>query len=213
MAIDTREKYAEGLATEEQATAAEARADGAAAEAAYGVAHPGDADFYAMAEAALAIVSAGNPVGMVAHAAQASGYAALARTPDETVVAITAVYKQQGWRGRPQWDTDEDTIRRSPTYITASSAERTAQAGLLRCIVGDPFRPVTVHPFWLAWGNGTVAKLAQAIYDQRAFDLLPILADALGEAGCHDAEILAHCRGPGPHTRGCWAVDSLLGKG
>jgi hypothetical protein len=54
--------------------------------------------------------------------------------------------------------------------------------------------------------------LAQAIYDDRAFDRLPILADALEEAGCDTADILAHCRGPGPHVRGCWVVDLILGK-
>ena len=58
----------------------------------------------------------------------------------------------------------------------------------------------------------TVVQLAQSIYDDRAFDRLPILADALEEAGCTDAAILDHCRGPGPHVRGCWAVDLLLGK-
>jgi hypothetical protein len=57
-----------------------------------------------------------------------------------------------------------------------------------------------------------VKKLAAAIYDDTAFDRLPILADALEEAGCHDAEILAHCRGPGPHVRGCWVIDLLIGK-
>ena len=56
------------------------------------------------------------------------------------------------------------------------------------------------------------AKLAQGIYDDRAFDRLPVLADALEEAGCTNAEILAHCREPGPHVRGCWALDLLLGK-
>jgi hypothetical protein len=57
-----------------------------------------------------------------------------------------------------------------------------------------------------------VDRLASHIYDSRAFDRLPILADALEEAGCKDAEILAHCRGPGPHVRGCWVVDLVLGK-
>jgi hypothetical protein len=64
----------------------------------------------------------------------------------------------------------------------------------------------------LTWNDGIVIKLAQAIYEERAFDRLPILADALEEAGCSDTEILAHCRGPGPHVRGCWVVDLLLGK-
>jgi hypothetical protein len=57
-----------------------------------------------------------------------------------------------------------------------------------------------------------VVRLAQGIYEDRAFDRLPVLADALEEAGCDNAEILSHCRGPGPHVRGCWAVDLSLGK-
>ena len=55
-------------------------------------------------------------------------------------------------------------------------------------------------------------NLAQAIYEERRFGDLPVLADALEEAGCTDADILSHCRGPGPHVRGCWVVDLLLGK-
>ena len=65
---------------------------------------------------------------------------------------------------------------------------------------------------WLAWNGGTIHHLAQAIYDERAFDRLPILADALEDAGCTDAAILDHCRQPGEHVRGCWVVDLLLGK-
>jgi hypothetical protein len=86
------------------------------------------------------------------------------------------------------------------------------QCQLLREIVGDPFHPAAVAPAWLAWEGGTVPKLAQAVYDERAFDRLPLLADALEDAGCTDAELLGHLRGPGPHVRGCWAVDLLLGK-
>jgi hypothetical protein len=87
-----------------------------------------------------------------------------------------------------------------------------SQAGLLRDIIGNPFRPVPLDPVWLCWNGGTVRKLAQATYDEHAFDHLPILADALEEAGCMDAAILDHCRGPGPHVRGCWVIDLLLGK-
>jgi hypothetical protein len=82
-------------------------------------------------------------------------------------------------------------------------------AALLRCIFGNPFRPVTFAP---AWRTETVVALAAGIYAERAFDRLPILADALEEAGCDHAEVLAHCRGPGPHVRGCWVVDAVLGK-
>lgn len=83
---------------------------------------------------------------------------------------------------------------------------------LLRCIFGNPFRPATLDPLWLAWNTSTVTKLAQAIYDGRDFDRLPILADALEEAGCDNKDILSHCRGRGKHVRGCWVVDLLLGK-
>lgn len=83
---------------------------------------------------------------------------------------------------------------------------------LLREIFGNPFRWTVVDPVWIAWNDGEVVKLATFIYEERAFDRLPILADALEEAGCHDHAILSHCRQPGEHTRGCWALDLLLGK-
>ena len=90
-----------------------------------------------------------------------------------------------------------------------TEAERTVQARLLRDIFGNPFRPVLVDPAWL---TTTVAGLAQSIYDDRAFDRLPILADALEDAGCTNVDMLNHCRLPGEHVRGCWVVDLLLGK-
>jgi hypothetical protein len=71
---------------------------------------------------------------------------------------------------------------------------------------------VALDPAWLAWNAGTVRKMAQAIYDDRAFDQLPILADALEEAGCANRDILDHCRSGGDHVRGCWVIDLLLGK-
>jgi hypothetical protein len=61
--------------------------------------------------------------------------------------------------------------------------------------------------------NAAIPKLAQPIYDERAFDRLPLLADALVAAGCTNEEILAHCRSGGEHVRGCWVVDLILGKG
>jgi len=96
---------------------------------------------------------------------------------------------------------------------TGEDYESAAQASLLRCIFGALFRPPpVVDPAWLAWNGGTVAKLAAAIYDGRRFADLPILADALEDAGCADAAVLAHCRGGGEHVRGCWAVDLLTGR-
>ena len=94
----------------------------------------------------------------------------------------------------------------------AKATEKVGQANVLREIVGNPFCYVGLNPEWLAWRDGTIPKMAQAIYEDRAFDYLPVLADALEEAGCIDANILAHCRKPGPHVRGCWVVDLLLGK-
>ncbi|HET6573028.1 MAG TPA: hypothetical protein VFG68_05455 [Fimbriiglobus sp.] len=61
------------------------------------------------------------------------------------------------------------------------------------------------------WLTSTAVDLARAIYEGRAFDRLPILADALQDAGCDDEQLLAHCRSEGPHVRGCWAVDLVLG--
>lgn len=86
------------------------------------------------------------------------------------------------------------------------------QCSLLRDIFSNPFRPPSVDPAWLSWNSGTVKKLAQAVYENRSFDRMPILADALEEAGCTDPDILGHCRGPGEHVRGCWLVDLLLGR-
>jgi hypothetical protein len=86
-------------------------------------------------------------------------------------------------------------------------------ASLLREIFDNPFRPSPfLSPAVLAWNDGTVRRIAESIYEERTFDRLPILADVLEDAGCHDADILAHCRGPGLHVRGCWLVDLLFGK-
>jgi hypothetical protein len=87
-------------------------------------------------------------------------------------------------------------------------AEEHAQAVLLREILGNPFRPVAFDP---SWRTSTVLNLASTIYAERAFERMPILADALEDAGC-DAQVLRHCRAPGPHVRGCWALDLVLGK-
>jgi hypothetical protein len=84
--------------------------------------------------------------------------------------------------------------------------------GLLRDIFSNPFRHILVSPATLRWNDATIPKLAQGIYDERAFDRLPILADALEESGCDTTDLLAHCREPGVHVRGCWALDQLLGK-
>lgn len=94
-------------------------------------------------------------------------------------------------------------------FQAAQSQEWQTQAAFLRCLFGNPFRPVTVDPAWL---SSNVRSIAQGIYENRAFDRLPILGDALEDAGCTNVDILNHCRQPGEHGRGCWTVDLLLGK-
>lgn len=90
---------------------------------------------------------------------------------------------------------------------------------LLRCVIGNPFRalpPKKGNQQWKdklrAWLTPTVKRLAEAIYEDRAFSRMPDLADALEKAGCHDLDILVHCRQPGEHVRGCWVMDLVLGK-
>ncbi len=94
---------------------------------------------------------------------------------------------------------------RTPEFV----AELANQTELLRDIFGNPFRSVEFH---LEWFTSDVLALARGIYTDRAFDRMPILADALQDAGCDDEDILNHCREPREHARGCWVVDLLLGK-
>jgi hypothetical protein len=102
-----------------------------------------------------------------------------------------------------------------------SPAEVDRQAALLHDIFGNPFHPaLAVNPAWLAWRDGSVSRLARAAYEDRRLPegtldpaRLAVLADALEEAGCSDADLLGHLRGPGPHVRGCSALDLVLGRG
>ncbi|OWK43797.1 hypothetical protein FRUB_03396 [Fimbriiglobus ruber] len=87
--------------------------------------------------------------------------------------------------------------------------EQAAQCELLRDIFGNPFCPAIANPSWL---TTNVLDLAEAIYADGAYDRFPILADALQDAGCDDADILTHCHTNGPHARGCWVIDLLTGR-
>jgi hypothetical protein len=157
-----------------------------------------------------------------------SAHMALNAVPGSQQAAEAIGQLGWNWRWRPRdrssshaGGAPEDAISPWQIYqVSRSAAEalaktlawnvaREAQADLLRDVLGNPFHPTECNPAWLAWNDGTVPKLAQAIYDERRFGDLPILADALEEAGCTDAAILDHCRGPGPHVRGCWVVDLL----
>jgi hypothetical protein len=113
--------------------------------------------------------------------------------------------------------------------LGSEAADRLARlhADLLRDVVGNPFgvnngllaRPRSRKParrsrprpaFEAPWRTGEVVGLARSIYEERSFGHLPILADALEDAGCDNAALLGHCRSAGPHVRGCWVVDRLL---
>lgn len=95
-------------------------------------------------------------------------------------------------------------------YRRAYDAERAAEARLVRCLCGNPFRPVAAVS---SWRTDKSTSLARAMYDSRDFSALLKLADALRKGGCKDGGILAHCREEGPHARGCWVVDWVLEKG
>jgi hypothetical protein len=102
--------------------------------------------------------------------------------------------------------------RRLEEMQTAKAEENRFQCGLLRDIFGDPFSPACIDAACLSWHAGTAVVQARAIYERGRFIELPRLADVLRAAGCTSAEVLGHCSQPGPHVRGCWVVDLILGK-
>ena len=102
----------------------------------------------------------------------------------------------------PQWSSPQSSRPQA-------SAKLAFQARILRDIFGNPFRPVVFSP---SWRTSTAVALASQMYESRDFSAMPILADALQDAGCDSADVLDHCRGPGPHVRGCWVVDLVLEK-
>jgi hypothetical protein len=101
-----------------------------------------------------------------------------------------------------------------------SSQPTLQRCHLLRDIFGNPFRPSPpLPPAILAWNDGAIRRMAEGIYEERELPTgnldtarLAILSDALLDAGCADEELIAHCRSAGPHVRGCWVVDLILGK-
>jgi hypothetical protein len=138
------------------------------------------------------------------------------KAPGYAAMFAFSHFKQTAWEaaeaiGRAAWwdslPADDPII--AVVESASRNAEVEAQCQMLRCIFGNPFRPVAFDP---AWRTSSVVALAQSVYDDRAFDHLPILAEALEEAGCHDADVLGHLRQGGEHVRGCWPLDLILGK-
>jgi hypothetical protein len=101
----------------------------------------------------------------------------------------------------------EEVLDRDPDRVFEEAQWRQDRADILRDLFGNPGHPVALDPEWI---TSTVQALAQRIYNDGAFDRMPILADALQDAGCDNDAILDHCRGPGPHVRGCWVCDLVL---
>jgi hypothetical protein len=143
----------------------------------------------------------------VAEWVSAEAVAVGRRFPEEVAHAVTLQ------------DADQAAVQTADLAARVSEAEareigcegrKQSQAMLLREIFGNPFRPVGVAPAWLMHA---VVGMARTIYAERAFNRLPILSDALEEAGCTDAGVLDHLRSAGPHVRGCWALDLVLAKG
>jgi hypothetical protein len=187
-AILAAEKYANGLADRSAVEAAEQKA-------------------YAAAEATREelpdLLWKATPIFYAMWAASCLTGAMSSRRP----ISGAAYYTQQAFAWHlfpaPQSRKERETTQQE---------EAQRQVGWLRDIFGNPFRPISIQPDWLTWNGGTAVKLARMIYDECRFGDIPILADALEEAGCTDAAILDHCRQPGEHVRGCWVVDLLLGK-
>jgi hypothetical protein len=180
-AVEVVERLADGLASQDDALSAASAAEEARRDAQ---------------------AACGNGFGVATSAAQAALYCL---RPDgaDTVAgcaalayACTVPRSAPGTRG---WDT---------AFRAAMRAQRKAHKALLDDLFGDPFAPV---PFAPAWLTRDVVALSQALYEERRFGDLPILGDALEDAGCSDPTVLGHCRG-GEHARGCWVVDGLIGN-
>jgi hypothetical protein len=189
IAIDIGERYANGLATPDELLEA--------SEEAY--CRRSDLTNKAVEAAAIAAAFAViDPSRRDPNMPPTTTASAVRNTSDDLVHFVEEVVLGQG-------DQEQLDFARHK----AVSAERAAHADLLRDIFGNPFRTVTISS---SWQTLKVVALAQTIYDERAFDRLPELADVLVPAGCDNQDILNHCRSEGPHVRGCWAVDLVLGK-
>jgi hypothetical protein len=115
------------------------------------------------------------------------------------------------------WFAFEQLPERVPLnqQLLTHDAQRAARTGNLDAdvvleIFGDPSAPVSFDP---AWRTPTAVAIAQGMYESRDFSTMPILAGALQDAGCDNADILNHCRDENTtHFRGCWVVDLVLSK-
>jgi hypothetical protein len=155
----------------------------------------------------------GTPSEPAAKAHQQAASAVRVGTATEAGFAATGAWKYAAqalaWQATlkvPPWQFAR------PTWDGAERAAHAVQCDLLRDVFFPFFHPVRVAPAWREWQGGAAVQIAQEIYDRRRFEELPVLADALEDAGCDESAILDHCRGKGPHVRGCWVLDLVLGR-
>ncbi len=134
--------------------------------------------------------------------------ASIAHLADQVRLAL----EPDPWRGAGSTAVQIDHLTLSNPLL-AALAGPAVRACLVREVFGNPFYPTVPDVIWLEWNDGTVWRMARTIYNDHCFDDLPILADALEDAGCTESDLLDHCRSGGIHVRGCWAVDLLLGRG
>ena len=216
-AVEVCEQFVDGLASRSELKAAIAAA---AAVAAQGV-HPATSSSKAVAQAN------GAEAAWAAAASPDQGHKAAVRArdalralscyvaPDSSKLRIQpAATKRHSsswidWSAISETPAKDGATTHSDGGETAWMAERRAQADLVRDIFGDPFPAVTLPQSCRVPG---VVSIAQAIYEQRAFERMPELGSALETAGCAEAHHLAHCYSGGEHTRGCWVIDAILGK-
>jgi hypothetical protein len=185
MAIEVAEKYADGAATLSELEAAGVEA----AEA-----WDGQPDDVIWAAAACIKVTESDAIAGAIEAGR----------------CVAASFADTRWRDAV--DAAANTgirVMEEPPKHSKALTERQQQSNLLRCIFGNPFRPLTLTSFLL---TDSVLAIARGIYEERAFERMPVLADALEDSGVADEALLAHCRSTGPHARGCHVLDLILGK-
>ena len=201
-AVEMSERYADGLASKQEMSAAQ----GMATEALRNIeerCRPIESPFGSFKGLSEEDKTALEATWYLASKQKAAAKAAkgVGRATDRTSTITEEMSQAAGWAfiaemigtARPIWDKSRHN------YIV-----------IIKCIFGNPFDSKTINPSWL---TPQVVSLAQAIYFDRLFELMSELGDVLEKTGCDDPEILSHCRSQNPHTRGCWVVDSLLGKG
>lgn len=193
-AVKVGEQYADGLVTDESLDDVRENASDASGEA-----HR------------VAAASGWSTSTWIANAAANAAYGVCGHW--QNWLSDSRLFETPIWAARATAGPEVEHVLSDVAQQQRFAAEQIVQCELLRDIVGPtPFKVVELDRTILMWNSGTVVKMAQGIYDNDAFDRLPILADALEEAGCADSYLLSHCRELGLHVRGCWVVDLILGK-